>query len=41
MVDDMWHALGKKPIACRVWVGRLKERDHFEDLHVGRRILLK
>jgi len=25
----------KKPIACRVWVGRLKERDHFEDLHVG------
>jgi len=27
--------MGKKPIACRVWMGRLKERDHFEDLHVG------
>jgi hypothetical protein len=31
----------KKPLAYRVWVGRLKERDHFEDLHVAGRIVLK
>jgi hypothetical protein len=33
--------IGKKPIAYSVWLGRLKERDRFEDLHVGGRIILK
>jgi hypothetical protein len=41
VVDDTWQAWGKKLIAYRVWVGRLKERDHFEDLHVGGRTVLK
>jgi hypothetical protein len=33
--------MGGKRRACRVLVGKLKERNHLEDLGIGGRIILK
>jgi hypothetical protein len=33
--------MGGKRGECRVLVGKLKERDHLEDLGIGMRIILK
>jgi hypothetical protein len=43
---NMWWAvhvarMGEKKNACRVFVGKPKERNHWEYLHIGGRIILK
>jgi hypothetical protein len=37
----MWHVLGRREKHAGFWWGNLREKDHFEDLAVGRRIILK
>jgi hypothetical protein len=36
----MWHVWGKY-VACRVFVGNLREGDHLEDLSADGRVILK
>jgi hypothetical protein len=33
--------MGEKRTACRISVGKPEERDHYEDLDIGGRIILK
>jgi hypothetical protein len=37
----MWHAWGKGEVVTGFWLGGPKERDHWEDLGVGKRITLR
>jgi hypothetical protein len=37
----MWHVWGTGETHTGFWLGDLRERDHFEDLGLDRRIILK
>jgi hypothetical protein len=37
----MWHAWERVEVFTGFWLGGLKSRDHWEDLGVGRRIILR
>jgi hypothetical protein len=37
----MWHAWGRGEVFTGFWLGGPKERDHWQDLDVGRRITLR
>jgi hypothetical protein len=38
---DMWHGIGRRSRVCRVWWGRLKERDNLEGLRIDAEVILK
>ena len=37
----MWHKRGRKELHTGLWWGNLRERDHFENLGIDGRIILK
>jgi hypothetical protein len=37
----MWHVWRRRETHTRFWWGNLRERDHFEDLDIDGRIILK
>jgi hypothetical protein len=37
----MWHVWGRSEMLAAFWWGKVKERDHLEEIDVDERILLK